>query len=78
MAADIGKFFLFLGTVVMIIYFSTDFAGAPVFSLFFLSIFFILLGIHLIRKNRPPPQDSQRFSLVRRLLKKGQRDEKRS
>lgn len=54
----------------MWIYFASDLSGSPRFTVFFLSLISILLGIWLFRRGWSSPPPSSRFSMLRRMRKK--------
>jgi uncharacterized membrane protein len=77
MAGSIGRFFLFIGIVMMMVYFATDLSESPVFTLFFAGLGLIILGIALIRKQHSPPTHSERFRLIRKLVRKEKKEEEK-
>jgi hypothetical protein len=77
MTGSLGRFFLFIGIVMMMVYFATDLSESPVFSLFFAGLGLIILGIALIRKQHPPPTHSERFRLIRKLARKEKKEEEK-
>jgi uncharacterized membrane protein len=77
MAGSIGRFFLFIGIVMMMVYFATDLSESPVFTLFFSGLGLIILGIALIRKQHSPPTHSERFRLIRKLVRKEKKEEEK-
>ena len=70
MSGRIGTFFLFVGLVLLALFFASDLANAPRFNLFFLGLTAVVAGILLRRRGRTPPEPSGRFRLVRGIFKK--------
>lgn len=66
MAARIGQFFLFLGLIVLVVFFGTDQVRQPVYGLFCIGSVLFGFGILLIWRNRQPPPPSERFRLFRK------------
>jgi hypothetical protein len=66
----VGQFFLFVGILLLVIFFSTE-PGAPPLVGFFLSgIGLAILGLYMIRRAWKPPPPSGRFRFLRRLLRR--------
>jgi hypothetical protein len=78
----IGQYLLFVGLIILILFFASDQAGDPIFSLFCVGILLIPLGIYTMFRFRQPPAPSDRFSAVRKwqqarkAAKQRQRDKK--
>ena len=65
----LGVFLTFLGAGLMVLFLLSEAAQEPVFELFFWSLVALTLGITLIRRNSPPPQDDRgRFRWLRKLF----------
>jgi hypothetical protein len=59
----IGQFAVFIGVILLIVFFVTDQLKTPNYYYLFLSVGFLLLGINFIKKGRSPTQSSGRFRL---------------
>jgi hypothetical protein len=70
----IGQYFLFIGVILLIIFFSIDPSAPPVFGLFFWGIGLVGLGLYLIRRDWKKPPPSGRFRLLRKLRRRPQND----
>lgn len=69
----VGRFFLFFGLFLLVIFFASDLADAPRFNLFFLGLAGVVIGILMIRQGREPTEASGRFRLLRRLFGGGKK-----
>lgn len=67
----IGRYFVLLGAVLLLIFFASDLAKNPHFNLFFWGFIFLVSGILLMRRGRLPPESSNRFRLIRSLRSRG-------
>jgi hypothetical protein len=65
--ARIGQFFFFVGTILLVVFFSVDPAGNPQVNLCLSGATLLLFGIFLIWRGwrRPPP--AERFRLMKRI-----------
>jgi hypothetical protein len=68
----VGQFFLFVGIILLIIFFSIDPDAPPLFSFFFWGVGLVGLGLYLIRRNWKEPPSSERFRLLRKLRHRSQ------
>jgi len=66
----LGEFFLFIGLIVLIIFFATDQSQDPQAWLFFLGLGMLGLGAYFIWKDWKPPAPRQRFKMFRKQEKK--------
>ncbi len=66
-----GKFFIFLGFLLFILFALTDQAKNPNFDYFFASVFSIAIGVYL-RRSAPKPPPADRFRTVRKWRAKRQ------
>ena len=62
----VGQFFLFIGVILLIIFFSIDPDATPLVSFFFWGIGLAGLGLYLIRRDWKKPPPSERFRLFRK------------
>ena len=62
----IGEFFLFIGLIILIIFFATDQSQDPQTWLFFVGVIVLGLGIYFIWRDWKPPAPSQRFKIFRK------------
>jgi hypothetical protein len=74
MTGRVGRFLLFLGLVLMVVFFASDLAQSPRFDLFFFGLGAVVVGILLIRSDRKPRPPSRRFRLLRMLF--GRKDDR--
>jgi cytochrome c biogenesis protein CcdA len=78
----VGQYLLFVGLIILILFFASDQAGEPIFSLFCVGILLIPFGIYMMFRFRKPPAPSDRFSAVRKwqqarkTAKQGKRDKR--
>lgn len=71
----VGIFFLFLGFLTLIPFFASDQIKIPDYRYFFAGFFFILVGIVLVWRNRPPPKQSgERFRMFKRKPKEKRKE----
>ncbi|MFO7623575.1 MAG: hypothetical protein R6V73_04435 [Anaerolineales bacterium] len=63
----VGQYFIFVGVILLIIFFSIDPGAPPLFGFFFWGIVLIGLGLYLIRRDWKKPPPSGRFRLLRKL-----------
>ncbi len=67
LTARIGRFFLFAGFVLLVLFFASDLANAPRFNLFFIGLAGIVVGILMLRRGRIPQEPSGRFRILHSL-----------
>ena len=71
MAWRIGQFLLFVGLIILIIFFGTDQVRQPVYTYFCTGFILFLLGVVLMwRSYARPSAESRRFRLLRGSQKK--------
>lgn len=70
MYTRIGNFFILIGTILLVIFFFSDYSRSPVYNLLCIGLPLVVLGIALRRKGYQPPPPSDRFRLVRRYYQK--------
>jgi Na+/phosphate symporter len=72
----VGQFFLFIGLLLLVIFFTTDQAKHPQYGFFFIGVIVLCLGIYLIWRDLKPPEESQRFRAFRRWRERGKEKKK--
>lgn len=70
----VGQFFLFIGVILLIIFFSIDPEAPPLVSFFFWGIGLAGLGLYLIRRDWKKPPPSERFRLFRKPQRQSEDD----
>lgn len=65
MSYRIGQFLLYVGLIVLIIFFASDYARQPQLGFLCSGVVLLYLAGVLIIRNRKPPEPSQRFRLLR-------------
>jgi hypothetical protein len=68
----LGLYFLFVGVILLIIFFSIDPEAPPLVGFFFWGIGLIGLGLYLIRRDWKKPPSSGRFRLIHKLRRRSQ------
>jgi hypothetical protein len=66
----VGQFFLFLGVILLVIFFSTDPNAQPLVGFFLWGAGLVILGLYMIRRDWKTPPSSGRFRLLRRLRRR--------
>lgn len=66
----VGQYFLFVGVLLLAIFFSTDPGTPPLVGFFLWGAGLVLLGLYLIRRDWKTPPTSGRFRLLRRLRRR--------
>lgn len=66
----VGTFFIFIGLVLLAIFFIADTNQNPQVGFFFAGLIITFLGVYLIWKDWKPRKPSSRFRLIRRLNRK--------
>lgn len=66
----VGQFFLFVGVILLVIFFSTDPDTPPLVGFFLWGAGLVLLGLYMIRRDWKAPPPSERFRLLRRLRRR--------
>ncbi len=72
----LGQFFLFVGIILLVIFFVSDQNTyfQPMF--FFVGLLLSLLGVYLIWRDWKPVNESSRFRTLRRMRKRDQTEKK--
>jgi hypothetical protein len=66
----LGSFFLFIGLILLMIFFFTDQAKYPSYGYFFVGATLMFLGGYLWWRDRKPAPESGRFRSIRRMRQK--------
>lgn len=74
MQSRVGYFFLWLGVILFLLYFISEFARTPVYWVLLSGLIISALGIYNIRASIPPSEPVERFRLLRKLLKRRPRE----
>jgi hypothetical protein len=72
----LGQFFLVIGLISLIIFFTTDQISNPGYGFFFVGAALTFLGGFLIWRDRKPPSETERFRTMRKMRQK--REERRA
>jgi sugar phosphate permease len=64
--SKIGRFFFFIGLILLVIFFAMDQAKHPAYGYFCVGIIVVILGSVLMMRGHQPPAESMRFRTVRR------------
>jgi hypothetical protein len=67
MSRQIGEFFLFIGIVLLVIFFASDQSENTAWGYFISGAAMIALGCYLMWRNRRPDLESSRFKSYRRM-----------
>jgi 4-amino-4-deoxy-L-arabinose transferase-like glycosyltransferase len=62
----IGRFFFFIGMILLVIFFAMDQAKHPSYGYFCVGVFAVILGGALMMRGHQPPAESMRFRTLRR------------
>ncbi len=62
----IGQFFLFIGLIMLVIFFATGQNESPSVGIFFAGLIIAGLGVYLIWRDWKPKPPSNRFRILRR------------
>ncbi len=62
----VGQYLLVVGVLIMVLFFASDQAGQPFFSLFCVGVLLIPFSIYMMFRFRKPPAPSERFSSLRK------------
>ena len=62
----LGRFFIFIGLVLLVVFFAMDQAQHPAYGYFCGGVVGVLLGALLMIRGRQPPAESMRFRTLRR------------
>ena len=64
--SKIGRFFFFIGLILLVVFFAMDQAKHPAYGYFCVGVIVVLLGGILMLRGQPPPVESMRFRTLRR------------
>jgi len=64
--SKIGRFLLFIGLILLVIFFAMDQAKHPSYGYFCIGIIVVILGGLLMIRGHKPPAESMRFRTLRR------------
>jgi len=64
--SKIGKFLLFIGLILLVVFFATDQAKHPSYGYFCIGLVVVILGGLLFVRGHHPPAESMRFRTLRR------------
>ena len=73
----VGQFFLFLGLISLVIFFTASGSENPGYPYLFIGLLFSVVGIALIWRGRKPPQETRRFRIFRRQKSKAEQESSR-
>ncbi len=62
----LGKFLLFIGLILLVVFFAMDQAKHPSYAYFCIGLVVVILGGILIVRGQKPPAESMRFRTLRR------------
>ena len=64
--SKIGRFLLFIGLILLVIFFTMDQAKNPSYGYFCVGVIVVFLGGMLMLRGHQPPEESMRFRTLRR------------
>jgi membrane-bound ClpP family serine protease len=64
--SKIGRFLLFIGLILLVVFFAMDQAKNPSYGYFCVGVIVVIVGGMLMLRGQPPPAESMRFRTVRR------------
>ena len=64
--SKLGRFLLFIGLILLVVFFTVDQANHPSYGYFCVGIIAVLLGGVLMVRGHQPPEESMRFRTLRR------------
>ena len=64
--SKIGRFFFFIGLILLVVFFAMDQAKHPAYGYFCVGVVIVLLGGILMLRGQQPPDESMRFRTFRR------------
>lgn len=74
----VGQFFLTIGLVVLVLFWATGEVNQPDWSFFCGGALAVALGVLLIVRDRPPPQETGRFRMIKERGRKRGKGKSRS
>jgi hypothetical protein len=77
--SKIGRFFFFIGLILLVVFFAMDQAKHPSYGYFCVGIIVVILGGVLMMRGHQPPAESMRFRTLRRWREqqKARREERK-
>jgi len=72
-----GNFFLIIGFTLLVLFFASDFLEEVNGWYLLFGVIFFSFGVSLAIKGRTPPEPSQRFRTVRKLMGKEQEEDEK-
>lgn len=70
----VGMFFLFIGAISLVIFFTARHPLDSGFEFFFIGLLLVIIGFAFIWRDRKPPQESKRFRILRKKKSKAERE----
>ena len=64
--SKLGRFLLFIGLIILVVFFATDQAKHPSYGYFCIGVVIAILGGVLMIRGHQPPDESMRFRTLRR------------
>jgi hypothetical protein len=64
--SKIGRFLLFIGLILLVVFFAMDQAKHPSYAYFCIGVIVVLLGGVLVLRGQQPPEESMRFRTLRK------------
>jgi hypothetical protein len=64
--SKIGRFFFFIGLILLVVFFAMDQAKHPAYGFFCVGVIVVLLGGILMLRGQQPPVESMRFRTLRK------------
>ncbi len=72
----VGQFFLFVGIILLVVFFVSDQNTYFEPGFFFIGLVLSFLGVYIIWRNWKPASESKRFRMLRRMRKKEEPEKK--
>ena len=63
----VGQFFFFIGFLALVIFYASDQAHSPIYTLLCSGVLLFPLGLYMMWRYRNPPPESDRFNTLRRM-----------
>ena len=64
--SKVGRFFFFIGVILLVVFFAMDQAKNPAYGYFCIGVIAVILGVTLMMRGFKPPDESARFRTLRR------------